>query len=121
VGAAAQADYQAFTQNPGAGGDANRKARLENAGIREKIDATADPADNENKPIDGSEFVAIFDDDSANPAPAAQQVPPGKGVMVVPSSQDMFRLWGIGTYADRDKISREDFAELGRYVLKKCR
>ena len=42
--------------------------------------------------------------------------------MVIPTEPDLSYLWQVDKiFENRRKISNEDFAELGSYLLKKCR
>jgi hypothetical protein len=96
-----------------------RLASLNYAGIREKVVNTADGSDNEVVPITGDEVAMVFDDN-----PSAQSVATATTVMVIPTAADLEYLWSVdGIYkkADRKQISNEDYEELGRYLLKKCR
>lgn len=110
-------DYDAFVTAPTT---AKKLERLKNASIKEKINTSADSSDNEAEDITGDEVSVIFDDEPTTPQTVAAKTT----IMVVPSATDLVYLLGVGgiyTKSDRSKISEEDYAELGRYLLKRCR
>lgn len=115
----AAADYGPLVVRASIPGDkANRAARLNKAGIDKKVDSAADTTDNsDDVPIDGDELSIVFDNDTAN-----QTALGNRTVMVIPTEPDLGYLWQVdNVFRDRKSISQEDFGELGRYLLKKCR
>lgn len=100
----------------------NRLARLNFAGIKQIVDPEKNNTDDsDTSEVAGDELAVLFDNDGS-PQGNTLAVLTGRTVMVIPGAGDLSYLWKIDNLLDNLKqVTDEDFADLGSYLLKRCR
>lgn len=84
-----------------------KKDELAKWGIQQKERYARKCWEDELEDITGSELEIVFDEHD-----------PQKTTMVIPTNEDLIKLWDL---RENECPSEDDLAELGRYMLKKCR